>query len=121
MTTNLNSAKQTMIILFWLCKHRAKSGKPTIYVRIIIDSKRAHISTHQNVSPKFWNAKTQCVRETADSAEAINKQLLFIKAELQQHYDRLVALDQTITPEILKNCFLGIGGKERTFQELYES
>ncbi|MBS1597307.1 MAG: site-specific integrase [Bacteroidetes bacterium] len=121
MTTIKKPTIQTMVVLFWLCKKRSKNGKPAIYARIIFNRKRVEIVTRQHIAVKFWDKKVQCVKETTPNAESINRQLLLIKADLQKHYDRLVALEKPITAEILKNNFLGVGEKDRTMQELFDS
>jgi len=47
----------------------------------------------------------------SEEAQAINRQLTIMKADLHKHYSRLLALDKQINAEILKNLYLGIGVK----------
>lgn len=53
-----------------------------------------------------------------EEATETNKELVIIKADILKHYNRMVALDKTITAELLKNEYLGI--REKTLKELLD-
>jgi hypothetical protein len=93
---------------------------PAIYLRFSLDYKRVELATHLHVDPRLWNSESQCVNGIFEEAGEINSKLSIIKAKLHKHYNRLLALDETITSEILKNAYLGIGERQRTLSELLD-
>jgi site-specific recombinase XerD len=107
-------------INFRLNKQRAKNGKNAIYLRVTVDKKRTEIATKQYIEPKLWDQKLQCVRGVTEEAGKVNRVLNIMKADLQKHYNRLDALDQDITAELLKNEYIGIEERQRTLRELLD-
>jgi len=59
-------------------------------------------------------------RGKTEEANEINSSLNIVKADLQKHYNRLVALEQDISPEVLKNEYLGIGERQKTLKKLLD-
>ena len=95
-------------VLFWLNKSRSKNNKPAIYLRLSVDGKRAELSTYQYVTPSLWNAATQSVKGNSEEAQAINRQLLTLKANLHKHYSHLITSGSMVTAQSVKNSFAGI-------------
>ena len=106
--------------IFRLNRKRVKNGVTTIYLRITVDNKRAELATRYAVINKKWNQRSQAVMGDNEEATEINKGLAIIKADILKHYNRMVALDKTITAELLKNEYLGIREKEKTLKELLD-
>jgi site-specific recombinase XerD len=105
---------------FRLNKQRSKTGSNVIYVRITVDNKRVELATRFRTMPRQWNQKLQLIiGDNVDSKE-INKQLSIIKADILKHYNRMLALDKTVTAELLKNEYLGITERRRTLKELMD-
>lgn len=104
-------------VLFWLNKSRTKNNKPAIYLRVSVGGKRAELSTYQYVTPALWNASAQCVKGNSEEAQAINRQLVTMKADLHKHYSLLITSGKPVTASSVKNSFLGIAEHSRTLCE----
>ncbi len=115
-----NTRPVVFSINFRLNTQRSKNGSNVIYVRITIDNKRTELATRFRVLPRQWNQKQQSIIGDTESAKEINKQLAIIRADILKRYDRMVALDKSITAELLKNEYLGIREKEKTLKELLD-
>jgi site-specific recombinase XerD len=116
----MKKKNQALSILFWLNRQRSKNQMPAIYLRFSLDYKRVELATHLHVDPRLWNSEGQCVSGISEEAGEINSKLSIIKDKLHKHYNRLLALDETITAETLKNAYLGIGERQRTLLELLD-
>lgn len=106
--------------IFRLNHKRVKNGATTIYLRITVDNKRAELTTRYAVINKKWNQRSQVVMGDNEEATKINRELAIIKADILKHYNRMVALDKTITAELLKNEYLGIREKGKMLKELLD-
>jgi site-specific recombinase XerD len=99
---------------------RVKHDNTAIYLRITTDGKRAELATRHFIHPKKWNQRRQCaIGETVDVKE-INNQLSIIRADVQKHYNRMVALDKSITAELIKKEYLGVREKGKSVKELLD-
>lgn len=107
-------------INFRLNNQRLKDGKPAIYLRLTVGNRRAEIATLQYIETMLWDQKMQYARGKTEESNKINSSLNIVKADLQRHYNRLVALEQDISPEVLKNEYLGIGERQKTLKELLD-
>ncbi|MFB6456785.1 tyrosine-type recombinase/integrase [Chitinophaga sp. Hz27] len=107
-------------VLFGLNKRRTKNNKPAIYLRVSIGGKRAELSMYQYVTLALWNASAQCVKGNPEEAQAINRQLLTLKANLYKHYSLLVASGKPVTAAAVKNSFAGITEHSRTLCEVID-
>ncbi|SEW51889.1 site-specific integrase [Chitinophaga arvensicola] len=107
-------------VLFWLNKSRTKNNTPAIYLRVSVGGKRAELSTYQYVTPALWNASAQCVKGNSEEAQAINRQLLTLKANLHKHYSLLVTSGEPVTAAAVKNSFAGITEHSRTLCEVID-
>ncbi len=116
----MRKTNQTLSILFWLNRQRAKNQQPAIYLRFTLDYKLVELATHLYVDEQHWNPQGQCVKCNAMEAPEINRQLAIMKANLLKHYSRFQALDKPISAEILKNAYLGVGERQVTLQEALE-
>jgi site-specific recombinase XerD len=109
-------------ILFWLNNQRANNeGKPAIYLRFTLNSKRVELATRLYVDANLWSRQHQKAKGISEEVTEINNQLTIIKADLFRHYNRLKVLEKEVSAEILKDAYLGIGEKEKTLRELLTS
>lgn len=91
-------------LLFWINKQRSKN----IYLRITVDGLRAELCTGLYVAPKKWSPKTW-VKGSTPEARAVNTRLKDLYDEIQNiAYDR-IDNNLAITPNILKQIYLGEG------------
>jgi len=116
----MKQSNKGLSILFWLNKQRSKNGKPAMYLRFTLDYARVELATHLYLDPTLWNARSQQAKPNTEQGAEINRQLLIIKANLNRHYTRLLALEMPVTAEILKNAYLGINEQQKTLKELLE-
>lgn len=107
-------------INFRLNKQRVKEGKSVIYVRLTVENQRAEISTRHYIESKFWEQKNQYVKLNAAAAVEINSALNIIRADLQKHYNKLVALEANITADLIKNEYLGVSERQMMLKELLD-
>jgi len=112
---------QNTSILFWLFKAKTSAdGKSPIYCRITIEGKRAQFSTGKRIAPDLWDTKLGIAKGRNEEAISINKELNKIIADLQRTYDRLEALQQRVTAEILKNSYQGTGPENKLISEAWQ-
>ena len=97
-----------------------KHGKAAVYLRLMVNNRRAELATHQYIEPRFWDQKMQCVRQESERANEINGRLNIIKANVLKHYNRMVALDLTITSDSIKNAYLGISENDKMLKDLMD-
>lgn len=116
----MKTSNKGLSILFWLNKQRAKDGKPAMYLRFTLDYNRVELATHLYLDPTLWNARAQLAKANTEEGAEINRKLSVIKANLNRHYARLLALEVPVTAEILKNAYLGINEQQKTLKELLE-
>ena len=110
----------TFSILFWIKKTRIVNGKVPIYARITINGKRIEISTQKEVSIIEWDARYQISINRTNEAKHLNDDLLLLKSKLLQCHSRLTLRELYITPELLKNEYLGIVEKPRMLLEIFQ-
>jgi len=115
-----NTQPTVFSINFRLNKQRTKNGKAAIYLRLTVDNKRIELATHQYIEATLWSQKIQGATGNTDEANEVNKCLTIIKADLHKHYNRMIALDKVVTAELLKNEYLGITERGKTFKELMD-
>lgn len=115
-----NTKPTVFSINFRLNKQRARNGKPAIYLRLTVDNKRIELSTNQYIESSLWDQKLQCAVGTSEESKAVNNQLTIVKADLNKHYSRMIALDKIVSAELLKDEYLGITEGGKTIQELMD-
>ena len=95
-------------VLFWLVKAKKTSdGLCPIYVRLTINNKRAQLSTSKNIHPDNWHARSGLAVGDVPDIKQFNNYLIKIKARMLQCYDQLRATSDVVTPDMIKNVFLG--------------
>ncbi len=99
---------QDLSILFWLWKKRADStGKAPIYVRLSINKTRIQFALGHKVIPTLFNTQSGLVKGNSDDAKTINNHLILVKGKLQQHFNSLITQHEVVTPEMVRNAYLG--------------
>ena len=95
----MKQSNKGLSTLFWLNKQRSKNGKPAMYLRCTLDYARVELATHLYLDPTLWNARAQQAKPNTEQGAEINRQLSIIKANLNRHYARLLALEMPVTAE----------------------
>lgn len=113
----VNTRAVAFTMNFRLNKKVKKNGFYPIYVRLTVNNKRVEFATRLSISIRQWNQQQQKAIGQTDEVNSINQQLTLIKADIQRHYNRIVALEIPVTAELLKNQYLGIREKEHLLKE----
>ena len=112
--------KSTYRVLFFIRKTRInKDGLATVNTRITIDGEALEFSTKLSVNASLWNPigkMTGKTKEARESNDALDK----IKADLKYHYENLFNRDGYVTPEKLRDSYLGIEIQQYTLLMLYD-
>ncbi|MDH7459639.1 tyrosine-type recombinase/integrase [Chitinophagaceae bacterium 26-R-25] len=97
---------QKLSFLIYLRKTRkSEKGIAPIYVRISIDGLRDEIATGISLPEQAWDAERKVIRTTFPGAVNLNKRLIKIQADLEQHFNILKAQFEAVTPAQVKNNY----------------
>lgn len=111
----------SMHLSFQLKKTKAdESGKVPIYVRITINGLRTEFSLKRHVMPEKWVSGSGVVKGTNEESKSINAFLATVRLKLNEHYRLLMEANRPITPESVKNAYLGITEKGKTIIEVFK-
>ena len=110
---------QKLNVLVWLNKQKKKNEKYPLYFKVMVDSKRAQISTKHFVKLSDWDSRSKRLKQSAPNYRVINAWLDRSCNIIQQEFLNLAARGEAISAQELKNNFLGIksGPEERTLME----
>ncbi len=109
---------QNMSIIFWLRSAKNNDELATIMVRVTINGKRADWSLGKKVNPDFWITGAGQIKSAVKESKQINSYLNQIRGDLQNHYNILLSSNDSLTPEMVKNSFLGISSNPITAMSL---
>jgi site-specific recombinase XerD len=110
-----------MHLSFQLKKSKAdESGKVPIYVRITINGLRAEFSLKRYILPEKWLSNSGVVKGTSEESKSINSYLATVRLRLNEQYRSLMEANKSITPETIKNAYLGITEKGKTIVEVFK-
>jgi integrase/recombinase XerD len=110
-----------MNILFELKKSKLnKVGKCPIWCRITIKGKRAVFSTGIFVEPERWLAKPQIIKGSSDAVRVRNMKLNQIRTDIETVHLTLEKQKKIITPDLVKQLYLGVDEPNLTFLEAFE-
>ena len=105
---------QKMSILLWLrTSKKDLTGFSTVMVRITIDGKRTEWSLGRKVNPNHWITGAGMLKPGAKEANVVNNYLNQVRGQLQQIFNLLTAQNQIITPEMVRDTFLGVDKDEK--------
>lgn len=100
--------KSTFKILYYAKQNTGKkSGKLPLMVRLTINGESTQISIHLEVSPKIWHQKSGRTIGGSKEAQQINAMLDSITAQFKNAYNDYRLKGEHVTPELLKNVYLG--------------
>ena len=114
------NTRKTLILWFRLNKHRIKNGKSAIYLRIKVNQDRSEFLTGQYIEENCWDHKQQRVNARHPDATNINRVLDVIRSDIQRHFSLIIARQEHVTADAVKNVYLGIKEKEYTLCEAFE-
>lgn len=109
-----------MYVSFQLKKTKIdQQGKVPIYVRITINSLRTEFSIQQNVYPDKWLSNAGIVKGSNEESKSLNAFMATVRLKLNEKYRLLMETNKLITPETIKNAYLGISEKGKTILEVF--
>ena len=108
--------KNTYSVAFLSRTARSKGKDAPIYCRITVNSQRTEFSIKRSVNLKLWNNGS--VKGNSEEARSLKEYLKQVEAKIFEHYRNLLADDELVTPEALKNAYLGIETEQHSLLEL---
>jgi site-specific recombinase XerD len=112
--------KSTYRVLFLIRKKDLnKDGLANIMVRISISGEKAEFSSLAFVKPEMWSPLGKVIGKTKE-AQQINDSLDKIKIALDNHYKAILEKDSYVTPDKLRNTYLGKEVRTNTVLALYD-
>ncbi|MFH2141985.1 MAG: site-specific integrase [Bacteroidota bacterium] len=114
--------RNTFSLSFFTKKHRIKeNGEMPLYLRISINAKRLEMSLHRNIDSSIWNVQNNTIIGAIKKAQDLRSYIYSITATIFEHHKHLRESGKDITPEVLRNAFLGIEeDKGKKILELYQ-
>lgn len=112
--------KSTYRILFIIRKSKVnKDGLATVSARITIDGQSVEFSPKLSANASLWNPIGKMNGKTKEARD-VNDALDKVKADLKSHYEKLYDRDGYVTPEKLRDSYLGIEIQQYTLIMLYD-
>lgn len=102
---------KTFGLLFYIRKPKNKTDEAAIFLRITVDQQRTEISTKRYCDSNCWNSATGRVSGNKEEARRLNAYLDTVQAKIYDIQQQLVMGNEPITPEAIKNKFIGIAEK----------
>ena len=111
--------RSTYRILFLLRKNRQdKDGLSKVAVRITIGGEAIEFNTHLSVPSLLWNPIGRLNGKTKEDIKA-NDALFKVRSEIDKHYTIIFEKHGYVTPEKLRDAYLGIEIQRNTLLSLY--
>ncbi len=88
-------------------------------VRITISGEQAEFSAKEFVKPEMWSPLGKVIGRTKE-AQKINDSLDKIKIALDSHYKAILEREDYVTPDKLRNAYLGKEIRNNTVLSLYD-
>ncbi len=110
----------TFKTLFYIRKNYLnKEKKAPIMIRVTIDGRMVQFNSKLDIEPQYWNPKKQVAVGSGKQIKMFNTLLENIKYSLQHHFHE-IALEETPTPEKVRDAFLGVADRQMTLMSLFQ-
>ncbi|WP_118194262.1 site-specific integrase [Albibacterium indicum] len=110
----------TFGVHFILRMNKEKNGIAPIYVRIAVNGARIEMSLKKKVKVSDWNSSRGLPKAKNTDLKILNGFLEQVRGVLSGYYQEMVMAKKLITPEAIKNMYLGEVEQENTLQSLIE-
>jgi len=113
---------QNMSVLLWL-RNTQKQENSTIMVRVTIRGKRADWSLGKKVNSEHWISGAGVLKTSAKESKIVNPYLNQVRGEIQSHFNILSSHYKDVTPDMVRDAFLGIDKqkiKQHTLIEAFD-
>jgi len=115
MSTNFN-------LLFYLKEpKRYISGSLPIYLRVTTGFHRAEISIGKELAPSLWDSRSRKAKGNREDAKRLNHHLDIVRAKIEEIHTRMVATGEEITPQNIKDAYLGINAPSKMLLEIFQN
>lgn len=97
-----------------------KLGEVPVYLRIMVNGKRAEIATKHFIKPSSWNSKTGRVKGKGDVASVVNNTIDLLAIKAKQQYNKLIETGKDIELTSIKNGVTGVEEKQPTLLDVFD-
>jgi site-specific recombinase XerD len=98
-----------MSILLWLRdSKKTNSEESPIMIRITVNGKRVNWSLGKKVNPDHWISGAGILKPSAKESKIVNPYLNQVRGDIQTHFNILTTKYENVTPEMVRDAFLGI-------------
>jgi len=104
-------------LLFWL-RGKSTDSKKDLYVRITIEGARAETALGRKVPVEKWDQSEGEMSDRTPDSLLVNRKIADTKVKLEKLYDVLELEHGVVTPEMLRDAFVGKKREKKTFIEL---
>jgi site-specific recombinase XerD len=105
----------TFKILFYVRKNYVnKNGKAGIMIRITLNGEICQFSSKLEIAPELWDTQKGKAAGKSFEASKLNALLDDIHASITNHYRTIEREDTLVTPEKIRNAFLGVTARQET-------
>ncbi len=114
------STANTFGVHFIIRMNKEKNGTAPIYVRITVNGARVEMSLKKKIKVSDWHPSRGMAKNSNANLKIFNGFLEQVRGILAGHYQEMVMAKKLITPEVIKNMYLGIREQENTLESLME-
>ena len=113
--------KSTFRILFYgRTNETRKDGTIPLTARVTINGETVAFNIKMSVPAAIWDGKSSRAKGRTPEAVRINRYLDTIHARLISIYQNLTEAGEIVTPQILRDEFLGLGAKNTTLLTIFQ-
>jgi hypothetical protein len=110
----------TFKILFYVRKNYVnKNGKAGIMIRITLNGEICQFSSKLEIAPELWDTKKGKAAGKSIEASKLNALLDNIHASITNHHRTIEREDTLVTPEKIRNAFLGVTTRQETLLGIF--
>ncbi len=114
------SNNQLLYVKFFLRTTKKSPETGILYLRITYNTQRVDFSFNHRVAISSWDSASDLVRSSGKDYLRINRAINSAKSRIYGIYDKLSYEEKYITPEILKNLYLGNNEERKTLLYLMQ-
>ena len=110
--------RNTFGISFFVKKYKAKNGLAPIYARITVKGKYLDVSLKRKVELDNWDERSGTTKGRKSEAHQLNQYLEQVRNRFYECREELEKERKLVTPEAVKNRYLGNDQQGQTLMEL---
>ena len=110
--------RNTFGISFFVKKYKAKNGLAPIYARITVKGKYLDVSLKRKVELDNWDERSGTTKGRKSEAHKLNQYLEQVRNRFYECREELEKERKLVTPEAVKNRYLGNDQQGQTLMEL---